>query len=233
MRVLEKRSRLDLDRIVFIGRTYDEYVSMFDLDGPLLKYGTILDCPAGASSFAAEARRLGADVTSADILFDLPVEQLLTKGKADLEHVMERAARVPELYNWDRYEGPEGLRLARIRALSAFFEDYSATPDRYRRAELPQLPFDDGQFSIVLSGHFLFTYGDRLDFDFHVACLRELLRVSSREVRVFPLVGPDAQPYPRLDEILSVLDSAGVGVEVRQVPFEFQRGADKMLRLIH
>lgn len=229
---MEERSGLDLDRIAFIGRTYDEYVSMFDLDANLLKIGTILDCPAGASSFAAEARRLGADVTSADILFDLPAEQLLTKGKADLEHVLERAARVPELYNWDRYGGPEGLRLSRTRALSSFYEDFSrVSPDRYHRAELPHLPYADGEFPLVLSSHFLFTYRDRLDFDFHVACLRELLRVSSREVRVFPLVGPDAKPYPRLEEVLSAFEAAGVGVEIREVQFEFQRGAKRMLRL--
>lgn len=204
--------RIDLDRIAFIGRTHDEYLGMFDLDATLIKSGPILDCPAGASSFAAEARRLGADVTSADILFDLPAEQLLTKGKADLEHVMERVARVPELYKWDRYEGPEGLRLARTRAL------------------LPHLPYADGEFSFVLSGHFLFTYGDRLAFDFHVACLRELFRVSSREVRVFPLVGPDAQPYPRLEEVVSTLDAAGIGVEIRGVSFEFQHRANQQLR---
>ena len=43
-----------LDRIVFIGRTYDEYRRMFRLHERNLVGRKILDCPAGSCSFAAE-----------------------------------------------------------------------------------------------------------------------------------------------------------------------------------
>lgn len=92
--------------------------------------------------------------------------------------------------------------------------------------------FADREFSLLLSGHFLFTYGDRLDFDFHVASLREMLRVSS-EVRVFPLVGLDVRPYDRLGEVISALEAAGYRTEIHKVPYEFQRGSNHMLRLSH
>ena len=51
---------------------------------------------------------------------------------------------------------------------------------------------------LVLSGHFLFTYCDRFDYPFHREAVLELFRVSAKEVRIYPLQGPDAQPYEDL-----------------------------------
>ena len=45
--------------------------------------------------------------------------------------------------------------------------------------------FNNEQFHLVLSAHFLFMYSDRLDYDFHVQTIRELPRVASEEVRIF------------------------------------------------
>ena len=50
----------------------------------------------------------------------------------------------------------------------------------------------------MLSSHFLFTYADRLDLEFHRAALRELHRVARREVRVFPLLEQGGRPVPAL-----------------------------------
>lgn len=226
--------KLDLDRIMFIGRTFSEYLRMFDLDEALLRRGRVLDCPAGASSFTAEARAAGFNAVAADALFDLQPETLMEKGRADLDHVLERVRFVPHLYVWDEFGGIEDLRQARIKALSAFANDFPAgrTGGHYRKVLLPELPFADGEFSLLLSGHFLFTYGDRLDFDFHVASLQEMLRVSS-EVRVFPLVGLDVRPYNRLGDVMSALEAARYRTEIRKVPYEFQRGSNHMLRLYH
>ena len=63
-------------------------------------------------------------------------------------------------------------------------------------ASLPRLPFPGGRFDLVLSSHFLFTYADRLDLEFHRAALRELHRVARREVRVFPLLEQGGGPFP-------------------------------------
>jgi hypothetical protein len=41
---------------------------------------------------------------------------------------------------------------------------------------------------LSVCSHFLFTYADRLDLEFHHTALRELHRVARREVRVFPLL---------------------------------------------
>jgi len=112
-------------------------------------------------------------------------------------------------------------------------EDFSScsAKNRYISAGLPHLPFPEGMFSVVLSGHFLFLYGDRLKLDFHKACLVELLRVCSGKVRIFPLVGLDTKPYSRLDEILQFLAEKDIRADIVKVPLEFQRGADHMVRL--
>ncbi len=228
-----RTNQLDIGHIVFFGRTYAEYLSMFGLNEQLLRQGAILDCPAGASSFAAEAHQLGLNVTACDIMYNHNADELIDKCKRDIQHVFERFDEAEHLYVWDYYKNKDEVIALRNKALKLFAEDFPAglKEKRYVEAELPHLPFPDKSFSLVLSGNFLFLYGDRLDLEFHKACIKELIRVCSGEVRMFPLVGLDAKPYPYLDEILSFLDSDGIKVEIIEVPFEFQKGANQMLKL--
>lgn len=223
----------ELDRIAFIGRTYEEYMRIFSLDEALLRQGKILDCPGGASSFAAEARMKGIRITACDILYDLSADRLSEKGKADTALVYQRVSEVPHLFRWDFYRDRDRLIAYRNRALELFMADYQeGCPEgRYVWAQLPALPFADEEFTLVLSSHFLFLYGDRLSPDFHVACLKEMVRVCAGEVRLYPLQGLDAKPYPYMDEVLTTMQKEGIHTEMVQVPFEFQRGSGKMLRL--
>lgn len=50
-------------------------------------------------------------------------------------------------------------------------------------------------------------------------------------MRVFPLVGLDSLPYPALSEVIAAMEAEGIATEVRDVPYEFQKGARHMLRL--
>ncbi len=224
--------RIDLDRIAFIGRTYREYRNIFGLDDGALRRGRILDCPAGASSFAGEGREKGHDVTACDLLYSLPPDELVRKARADTDYALRQAYKVREMYDWGFYGGVEGHRAEREKALLLFAGDFTAglKEGRYVPARLPALPFKDGSFSLVLSGHFLFLYGDRLDFDFHLQSLIELARVGG-EVRVFPTVGLEGGPYPGLDRLIEYLKQAHVCAEVVKTPFEFMKGADRMLKL--
>ena len=229
----KKGDSLDIDRIAFFGRTYAEYLSMFGLNEQLLRQGAILDCPAGASSFTAEAHQLGLDATACDIMYNHNADELIEKCKKDIQHVFEKFDEVEHLYVWDYYKNKDEVITLRKKALKLFAEDLPAgfKEKRYVKAELPHLPFPDKSFSLVLSGNFLFLYGDRLDLDFHKACIKELVRVCSGEVRIFPLVGLDAKPYPYLDEILSFLDSNNIKAEIVKVSFEFQKGANQMMKV--
>jgi len=224
---------LDIDRIAFFGRTYAEYRDMFGLEEAVLGMGLILDCPGGASSFALEASRKGFDVTACDVLYDQSAVALFEKGKKDISHVFEKFDAVSHLYVWDYYRNKEEVMTLRKKSLDLFVEDFCrcSAEGSYMRAALPHLPFPDGMFSLVLSANFLFLYGDRLDLDFHKTCLKELMRICSGELRIFPLVGLDAKPYCYLDEIVTFLDAEGIETEILKVPFEFQRGANRMMKL--
>jgi hypothetical protein len=224
---------IQLDRVVFFGRTLSEYVKFFDLDLSQWQKCKILDCPAGAASFVAEAYQIGIDAVACDLLFNLDEGTLRAKGQADLVHVMERLADVTHNYNWDFYENIEQLNECRKTALDRFLADYTEgrQTGRYIQTKLPKLPFGDRSFDLVLSGHFLFLYSDCFDYSFHWQTIRELYRVCSQEVRIYPLQGKDAQPYPFLNTLLNDLNNAGISAEIVNVPWEFLKGSRQMLRL--
>lgn len=225
--------RVELDRIVFIGRTYAEYMKMFGLDEALLREGSVLDCPAGPSSFTAEAHERGLSVTACDALYNTPPGILADKGRKDIEHTFRKVDDVPHLYVWKDYKDRDEIISLRHTALERFVKDYpsGAGEGRYIHAELPRLPFPDRSYNVVLSSHFLFLYGDRLSIDFHVSSLLEMVRVTSGEVRVYPLQGLDAKPYPHLNEVLTSLRVEGIHAEIVPTLFEFQRGANTQLVL--
>lgn len=97
---------------------------------------------------------------------------------------------------------------------------------------LPDLPFEDRSFDLILSGHLLFTYTDRLDANFHLEALLELVRVTRSEVRVFPLLQHTSHSDSQLlDHPCSQLSASGIHTQMRPVDYEFQRGGNEMLVL--
>jgi hypothetical protein len=228
----DQASTLQLDRVVFIGRTYFEYLRMFDIDESVLRRGPVLDCAAGPSSFTAEAYEKRFDVSACDILYGTPVETLMNMGSQDIAHTFQKVDDVPHLYVWKYYRDRDEIVSLRRRALERFAGDYrdGLKKNRYVHAELPRLPFADKTFSLALCSHFLFLYGDRLDLAFHKSCLKELVRVSG-EARIYPLQGLNAKPYPHMEDMLSFLGAEGIIANIVEVPFEFQKGSNKMMRL--
>lgn len=85
-----KSTELEIERVIFIGRTYEEYLSMFDLNLADLEDRKILDCPAGACSFTAIGRKKGLNISSCDIAYAFSVAELYNKGKDDLKHAIEK-----------------------------------------------------------------------------------------------------------------------------------------------
>ena len=232
---MRKPEQLNLDRVVFYGRSLAEYEKFFNLDLSRLEGLTVLDCPSGAASFAAEATPRQIDVVAVDPLFSNPVEKLRTIGLADIEHVMEEVEKVWHLYASGYFASIQEVRATRQRSLDLFCEDFPAgkSSGRYVPALLPNLPFENGQFDLVLSGHFLFIYDDRFDYDFHLAAIREMARVSRGEVCVFPPRGMNRQPYPHLDRLRRDLEREGIVSEVRASHYEFVKGWKDLLVLHH
>src|SRR6266478_6113637 len=68
---------LQLDRVVLLGRTFEEYRRSFLLEPDDLVGKRVLDVAGGVSSFCAEANKLGIDVTSFDPIYSLPPEKIM------------------------------------------------------------------------------------------------------------------------------------------------------------
>ncbi|WP_062052102.1 hypothetical protein [Bacillus sp. JCM 19034] len=232
MSIDEKSTKLDLERIVFIGRTFEEYVEMFSLSEEELQGKKILDCPAGACSFTAIGNKKGIDITACDIAYDHSSEALKNKGIQDIAHAMEHVQKAESNYRWDYFKDIEGLRNHRLNALQDCAKDMKECRERYVPVTLPDLPFKDEEFDLLLSAHFLFMYADRLDYDFHIETLNELVRVTKEEVRIFPLVDLEGKRYEHLDKIIKYVTKNGCTVEEVNVPYEFQLNANSMLKIV-
>lgn len=180
----------------------------------------------------------GAKVIGCDPLYNIGYSKLLKLGREDIKLVIGKLKASSALYNWDFYKSIDELQEIRTRALMRFISDYpegvSEKEPRYVKAALPRLPFDERSFDIVLSSHFLFTYADKFDLEFHLSSIIEMIRVSRKEVRIYPLQqGMMSLPYIQINELLTSLKKEHIRYEMITVPFEFQKGSNKMLRLIH
>lgn len=212
-------------------RAYDEYVAFFGLDPDALRGKRVLDCSAGASSFVARLCRQGVDAVAVDPAYELPRDQLAEVAAAGLRDGNAIAASFPGRFTWRWYGSVEAREKMRSRALAEFVLDLAEHPERYVAASLPALPFADRAFDIAVCSHLLFTWADQLGYDWHVAALRELLRVAG-EVRVFPTVLQGAgDPVPFWVELMAQLRSEGAVVRQAVVDYEFQVGAHEMLVL--
>ena len=147
-----KNNKLSIDRIAFIGRTFAEYMKMFDLDEDMLRQGPVLDCPAGPSSFAAEANNRGINITACDICYDLEVNDLSQRGKDDIAHVFDKFDEASHLYIWNHYKNKDEVIAHRSKSLELFIGDFSQglKEGRYRKIEFPGLPFSDRTFSVFI-----------------------------------------------------------------------------------
>lgn len=185
----------DLERIVFFGRTLEEYERMFQIKCQNYSNMKILDCPGGPSSFNATARRLySVNVTSVDPMYSKTFDDLKDIGECDIEYTMSKIRASPEKY--PLIKDHDVYNQSRIISLTEFLEDYRAANHLYINTLLPSLPFENNSFDIVLSGYLLFAYSSvqygglitngGFDFDWHCAATLELLRVAKSEVRIYP-----------------------------------------------
>lgn len=117
-------------------------------------------------------------------------------------------------------------------AMEDFLSDYPQGLDqgRYINGELPNLPFDDTEFDLAVCSHLLFLYSEQLSWKFHIASIKELCRVSS-EVRIFPLLELGAKTSGHLQTVTEGLTAEGYSVAIVTVPYEFQRGANQMMKI--
>ncbi|RQG98441.1 hypothetical protein [Natrarchaeobius oligotrophus] len=214
-----------------VGRTFEEYVAMFDLEPAELEGKRILDCPSGVASFVVTATERGIDAVGADVVYRVPPGELARRCRTDREAAVEQLREKRDLFEWSFYGSPAKRDRYLRRASERFVTDYvsAASSGRYVAAALPSLPFATDSVSVVLSSHLLFLYDDRFDREFHLDSLRELARVATDEVRVYPLQAFDGTQSRHLDGVVEVLEDEGYGVSVTATPFEFLSGSTEML----
>ena len=204
---------------------------MFNLSATDLRR-RILGCGDGPASFNAELTSLGGDVVSIDPLYAISGKRIERRVEEVYEVVMAQVRRNMDDFVWTHVPSIEELGRRRLWAMRRFLSDYPVGMDegRYLDASLPVLPFADSVFDLALSSHFLFLYTAEFDLDFHLNALREMLRTAD-EIRVFPLLQVGGAPSPYVTPAIDAMELEGVQATVETVPYEFQRGGDRMLRL--
>jgi len=220
-----------LDQVVPWGRSFDEYCRMFDLTDDELQL-RIVGCGDGPASFNAQATRRGARVVSCDPIYRLEIAQIRDRIAATYDTILDQTRRNAGEFVWNSIQSVEALGQIRMAAMEEFLNDYGPgrIEGRYVDAELPTLPFDDAAFDLALCSHFLFLYTGLLVEPFHRSAIRKLARVAA-EVRIFPLLALGGAPSPYVDTTIGELRDAGYDVSIEDVPYEFQRGGNRMMRV--
>lgn len=227
------------DDVVFFGRSIDEYVSMFDLDLSELKGTKILDCSAGPSAFAAQAAKHDITVVACDPRYDDDAATLSALVDDHAEEVQQKQTKSRHLFH------PQLVSVAeRKLAMKVFLQDFSngKQSGRYVAGALPKLPFADRSFDSVLCANLLFIYSDAsvgglmhgspFTYQFHLDSLRELLRVTRHDVRIYPLQGTDVIEHDWLRPLMRELEKSGYVAQIRSVEQRDIIGAEEMLRIV-
>lgn len=222
---------MTLDQVIPWGRSLDEYQHMFDLSPQVLQ-GKILGCGDGPASFNAELTALGGQVVSVDPIYAFSGQAIDQRVQETAVTVVTQVQQTLHDYVWTRFADPEALGRHRLATMRRFLADYAAgkAAGRYLPQALPTLDFADGSFDLALSSHFLLLYSEQLSYDFHLAAIMEMCRVAS-EVRIFPLLDLKCRRSHYIAPLQAALTATGYQVSIDPVPYEFQRGANQMLRI--
>ncbi len=222
---------MQLDKVVPFGRSLDEYRRLFALsDGDLQK--NVISIADGPASFNAELTAQGGSVVSVDPLYIFSAADIAERFYAVVDLIIDQVKATPDDWTWHYHRSPDHLKENRCAALRSFVGDFDKgkTEGRYVIGELPHLEFGDGLFDLALCSHFLFLYSDHLTYEFHLASIREMLRVAN-EIRIFPLLTLGLEVSPHVAQVVSDLASQGFNARVEMVPYEVQRGGHQMLRV--
>ncbi len=222
---------MTLEQIVPWGRSLSEYQRMFALTDAD-QAGTILGCGDGPASFNAELTAAGKRVISIDPLYAFNAAAIRQRVRETCTTIVDKVKRTPADYLWTEFADPDALGAHRLATMERFLLDYEAgrAAGRYQTQAVPTLDFADQHFTLALSSHFLLLYTAQLSLDFHRAALRELCRVA-QEVRIFPLLDLACQPSAHIEPLQAYLANLGYQAQIENVPYEFQRGGNQMLRI--
>ncbi len=217
--------------IVPWGRSFDEYLGMFDLSEDDLARD-IVGIGDGPASFNAVMCQRGTPIVSVDPIYRYSETELRQRIQETSDDVIAQAHQNQDKFVWTHISSVDELAEIRMQAMEAFCGDFETGKQqgRYIDASLPNLPFPNGHFDLVLSAHLLFFYSANRDLAFHLDGIQELLRIGT-EVRIFPIVDVNSKPSPFLPPVIDELEKDGITCAVERVPYHFQKTGNEMLRL--
>jgi hypothetical protein len=219
------------DSVVPWGRSYEEYISMFNLKESEINK-SIIGCGDGPASFNCTMNKNGKKVVSVDIIYQFTATEIERRIIETFEVVIDQTRNNKDKFIWTKIKDINELGRIRLSAMNDFLQDYERgkAENRYLFAELPVLPFNNNHFDLALSSHFLFLHSDNLSLDFHLQSVNEMLRVA-KEVRIFPLLGVNAKESPYVEPVIDYFSRKGYSAERVKVDYEFQIGGNKMLEI--
>lgn len=226
------KDRINLDKVALIGRTFEEYYKIFRLSDFNSNQIKILDVGSGVSSFCAEACEKGMNVIAMDPIYNFDPIELQMKCEMDLEHVINELDGVEHLYIWDIFHDKNDLKEQRERAYKTFLKHYQHHKgERYIAERMPKTSFKNAQFDVIISSHLFFLYDHIFDYRFHKDAIKEMLRIVSKEIRIFPLVSLNGKRSKYFDNFLEYLNFQNVKISIEKVDYEFIRGGNEFLRI--
>ena len=180
---------------------------------------SILDVASGPGSFVSESLRAGLDVTGCDPLYGGDPETITAQGQADIDACREQIRRNPGSLVYGDIEAFYRAKHAALDRFSADFKERRGE-GRYVAGALPELPFSDRSFDLVVTANFLMVYaplvdggmhdGNEFGLSFHLQSVEELARVTRGELRIPGMhtwtQPPARHPYcqPMMDRLASL-----------------------------
>jgi hypothetical protein len=230
--------QFSFEKVLFFGRSVDEYRTMFNFVPEDYRGKRVLDCCGGPAALTATAPSWGIDVTACDPLYASTAGEMRARADEDAGIVDELQAKTLDLFD-------DAVRRAARRRddMNTFLADFESGKQagRYVTASLPELPFADNTFDLTLCGNFLFLYssiesggilnGSPFDYSFHLKSLRELSRVTKGETRLYPLNGPEVERHGYLDSLIAALTADGITCELVSVEHKDIKTAVHLLSL--
>ena len=219
----------ELKQVVPWGRSFEEYASMFSLTDNDLN-NKILGCSDGPASFNAQMKKNGQVCISVDPIYKFTAEGIEKRIDESFDEVLSQTRKNKNEFIWQNIKSVEELGKIRKNAMCQFLADFELgkKENRYIAGELPKLKFKNQQFDLALCSHFLFLYSKQFSLNFHVNSIKELCRVA-KEVRIFPILELGSKRSRHFEKILEILTGEKYRIEIKTVPYEFQKGGNKIL----
>ncbi|MFX1390838.1 MAG: hypothetical protein ACFE9Z_12310 [Promethearchaeota archaeon] len=232
-KVTRTKERINLDKVALIGRTFEEYEKIFRLSDFKSNNVKILDVGSGVSSFCAEASKKGMDVIVMDPIYDYNASSLEVKCSKDLELIIKELNGVEHLYIWDIFRSKDDLKKQREKAYKVFIKHYRENKSKlYISEKMPKTTFKSNQFDIIISSHLLFLYDHIFDYSFHKETINEMLRICSKEIRIFPLVNLYGRRSTFVQDFLNDPDFEDYKKSIERVDYEFIRGGNEFIKIM-